>query len=155
MRVRSGTIRLPAAFAAAVLLACPPPAAAEEPTEAVKAFYDHPGLELDPAARDRFVDPARTVLDQNDALKASGNPQGCLDPNLAFDDAEFDPEVVRKTLKLAQSVDGDEAKVIAAFKVASGVARLEWKLRNVGGQWKVADVISMSNDWALSQFGCQ
>jgi hypothetical protein len=52
-------------------------------------------------------------------------------------------------------VDGDDAKVVAMFKVTDGVARLEWKLKKVGGAWKVADIVSMSKDWALSQFNCE
>ncbi|WP_318611202.1 hypothetical protein [Mesorhizobium sp. BAC0120] len=130
-------------------------ALAGEATDAVRAFYDHPGLELEPSARDRFVDPARKVLDQNDAIKASGSPEGCLDPNLPFDDTDYDLAEVTKSLKFAELVKGEDAKVVVAFKVADGVARLEWKLRNVDGKWKVADIISMTKDWALSQFNCE
>lgn len=140
---------------AVLLLALPGHAVAGEATDAVKAFYDHPGLELEPSARDRFIDPARKVLEQNDAIKASGSPEGCLDPNLPFDDTDYDLAEVTKSLKLAELVNGQDAKVVAAFKVPDGVARLEWKLRNVDGEWKVADIISMTKDWALSQFNCE
>jgi hypothetical protein len=141
---------------AAVLLGIIPEVSlAGEASDAVKAFYDHPGLELDPAARDRFVDPARKILDQNDAIKAAGSPDGCLDPALPFDDTDDDPAAVAATLKLAERVDGDDAKVVAIFKLADGVAHLEWKLKKVGGAWKVADIVSMSKDWALSQFNCE
>jgi hypothetical protein len=138
-----------------LLLELPGAALAGEASDAVRAFYDHPGLELDPAARDRFVDPARKILDQNDAIKAAGSPDGCLDPSLPFDDTDDDPAAVAATLKLTERVDGDDAKVVAMFKVADGVAHLEWKLKKVGGSWKVADIVSMSKDWALSQFNCE
>ncbi|TIW31980.1 MAG: hypothetical protein E5V62_26990, partial [Mesorhizobium sp.] len=42
------------------------------PTAVVKPFYEHLGLELDPAERKNFIDPARTVLDKSDALRKSG-----------------------------------------------------------------------------------
>jgi hypothetical protein len=138
-----------------LFLASPGNAVAGEASDAVKAFYDHPGLELDPSARDRFVDPARKILDQNDAIKASGSPEGCLDPNLPFDDTKYDHAEVTKSLKLAEVVNGEDAKVVATFKVPDGMARLEWKLRNVDGKWKVADIVSMTKDWALSQFNCE
>lgn len=136
-------------------LLTPQPAAAEEPTDAVKAFYDHPGLELEKAARDRFVDPAKHILDLDDAIKAGGEPDGCLDPALPFDDTDYDLKEVQGSLKLTQSVTGDEAKVVAVFKVPGDVARLEWKLKKVGDSWKVADIVSMSKDWAFSQFNCE
>jgi hypothetical protein len=140
---------------AALLLAGQCNALAGEATEAVKPFYLHPGLELDPAERGRFVDPAKTILDQNDAIKAGGEVDGCLDPNLPFDDTDYDLTEVTNTMRFAELVNGDEARVVAAFKVTDGSARLEWKLKRVDGAWKVADIVSMSKDWALSQFNCQ
>jgi hypothetical protein len=143
------------AASAALLLALSNWAVAGEATDAVKAFYDHPGLELEASARNRFVDPARKVLELDAAIKAGGEPEGCLDPALPFDDTDYDPAEVTRTLKLAEVIDGDNAKVVATFKAPDGVARLEWKLRKVGGQWKVADLVSMTKDWALSQFNCE
>jgi hypothetical protein len=147
--------QLSAGLAAALVLAISGTAIAGEAADAVKPFYDRPGLELEPAERGRFIDPAKTVLDQNDAIKASGEGQGCLDPALPFDDSDYDPAEVTKTLKLAETVNGDDAKVVATFNVADGMARLEWKLRKVDGGWKVADIVSITKDWALSQFNCE
>ncbi|TIQ56681.1 MAG: hypothetical protein E5X61_04615, partial [Mesorhizobium sp.] len=65
-----------------------PPAAENEPaapvrpgspTAVVKPFYEHVGLELDPAERSDFADPAKSVLDKSDALRKSGQGE-CLDP---------------------------------------------------------------------------
>lgn len=131
------------------------PTLASEPGDLVKTFYDRPGLELDPAARDLFVDPAKKVLDQNDAIKASGEPNGCLDPALPFDDTDYDAAEVAASLKLSEQVEGDSARVTAAFKIPEGMARLEWRLKRVGGAWKVSDIVSLSKDWALSQFNCE
>ncbi len=149
------TALAPGCIAAVLLLAGSGTAFAGEASDAVKPFYDRPGLELDPAERGRFVDPAKAVLDQNDAIKASGEGGGCLDPSLPFDDSDYDPAEVAKSLKLAESVSGDRAKVEATFNVADGIARLEWKLSKVDNTWKVADIVSMSKDWALSQFNCE
>jgi hypothetical protein len=129
-------------------------AQAGEAIDAVQPFYDHPGLELEASACNRFVDPARRILDLNDAIKKGGE-DGCLDPALAFDDADEDPYQIAVTLKLSESIEGDLAKVVAAFKADGEVSRLEWKLKRVDGAWKVADIVSMSKDWALSQFNCE
>jgi hypothetical protein len=136
------------------LLAAVTIAHAGEASDAVQPFYDHPDLELEASARDRFVDPARKVLDLNDGIKKTGE-EGCLDPALAFDDADEDPREIAKTLKLAELIEGDLATVVATFKADGKVSRLEWKLKKVGGAWKVADIVSMSKDWALSQFNCE
>ncbi|TIT77211.1 MAG: hypothetical protein E5W57_16070, partial [Mesorhizobium sp.] len=68
------------------------------PTAVVKPFYEHPGLELDPTQRKNFIDPAKTVLDKSDALRASGQGE-CLDPNMAFDNADYDKLAIDKSLK--------------------------------------------------------
>jgi hypothetical protein len=144
-----------------LLLALSGVAPAAEPTEAVRPFYERPGLELEPAERNRFVDPARHILDLNDAIKGEGEPDGCLDPALAFDDSDYVPTEVMQSLNLTETVNGDEAKVLATFKVAAsdkvpdGIARMEWRLSKVDGAWKVADLVSLSKDWALSQFNCE
>jgi hypothetical protein len=149
------TLPASAGFVVALIIAMSGTASAGETSDAVKPFYDRPGLELEPAERGRFVDPAKTVLDQNDAIKAGGEGDGCLDPALPFDDSDYDPAEVAKTLQLAETVSGGEAKVVATFKVADGTARLEWKLRRAEGAWKVADIVSLTKDWALSQFNCE
>ncbi len=137
-----------------VLLATMSNARAGEAIDAVKPFYDHPGLELEASARDRFVDPARKVLDLNDAIRKAGE-EGCLDPALPFDDTDEDPREIAMTLKLAELTKGEEATVVAAFKADGAMSRVEWKLRKVDGAWKVSDIVSMSKDWALSQFNCE
>ena len=57
------------------------------PTAVVRPFYDQVGLEIDPAQRSHFIDPAKTVLDKSDALRKSGQGE-CLDPNMALDNAD-------------------------------------------------------------------
>ena len=124
------------------------------PTALVKPFYEHLGLELDPAQRSNFIDPARTVLDKSDALRKSGQGE-CLDPNMALDNADYDKAAIDGSLKTIEAVKGDEAKVVVAFVVANNAHRLEWKLKKVGGDWKISDLLSVTGEWALSQYQCE
>jgi len=143
------------AFLIAVLAAVPCPACAGAPTEAVRPFYTTPGLEFQPAARDRFIDPARKVLDADEAIRKSGETDGCLDPALALDDTDYDYADVMASLKFVEAVKGDQAVVSALFRAEGEPARVEWKLRKVGEDWKIADIFSLTKDWALSQFNCE
>ena len=124
------------------------------PTAVVKPFYEHLGLELDPSQRKNFIDPAKTVLDQSDALRASGQGE-CLDPNMALDNADYDKLAIDRSLRTIEAVNGDEAKVVVAFVVEGHQHRLEWKLKKVGGAWKVSDLLSVTGEWALSQYQCE
>lgn len=146
--------RIVSGFMLASCCAAPVAAQAGTPTEAVMAFYDHVGLELDPAERDRFVDPAKTVFDGNERLKKTGEGD-CLDPHMPLDNVETGGGEIRKTLKSLETVKGDEAKVTVAFVAAGAPHRLQWQLRKVGDGWKVADILSITGEWALSQYHCE
>ncbi len=124
------------------------------PTAVVRPFYDQVGLEIDPAQRSHFVDPAKTVLDKSDALRKSGQGE-CLDPNMALDNADYDKAEIDKSLKTLEAINGDQAKVIVAFVVAGNPHRLEWKFRKVDGDWKISDLLSVTGEWALSQYQCE
>ena len=124
------------------------------PTAVVKPFYKHVGLELDPAERSHFADPAKSVLDKSDALRKSGQGE-CLDPNMALDNADYDKAEIDNSLKTIEAVKGDAAKVVVAFVVAGNPHRLEWKFRKVDGDWKITDLLSVTGEWALSQYQCE
>ena len=124
------------------------------PTAVVMPFYEHLGLELDPTQRKNFVDQAKTVLDKSDALRASGQGE-CLDPNMALDNADYDKLAIDKSLKSIEAVNGDQAKVVVAFVVEGNQHRLEWKLKKVDGAWKISDLLSVTGEWALSQYQCE
>ncbi|KAA3447459.1 hypothetical protein C7I87_26795 [Mesorhizobium sp. SARCC-RB16n] len=124
------------------------------PTAVVRPFYDQVGLEVDPAQRSHFTDPAKTVLDKSDALRKSGQGE-CLDPNMALDNADYDKAEIDKSLKTLEAINGDQAKVIVAFVVAGNPHRLEWKFKKVGGEWKISDLLSVTGEWALSQYQCE
>ncbi|HEY4192225.1 MAG TPA: hypothetical protein VGM46_06230 [Mesorhizobium sp.] len=124
------------------------------PLAAVKPFYDHIGLELDPRERNRFIDPARSVLDKADALEKSGEGD-CLDPNIALDNVVDQQAEIAKSLKMLDAAKNDDAKVIVAFVAQGKPHRLEWKLTKQGGDWKVSDILSVTGEWALSQYQCE
>ncbi|AEH89451.1 hypothetical protein [Mesorhizobium opportunistum] len=124
------------------------------PTAVVRPFYDHVNLEVDPSQRSHFIDPAKTVLDKSDALRKSGQGE-CLDPNMALDNADYDKDEIDKSLKTLEAINGDQAKVIVAFVVAGNPHRLKWKFKKVGGEWKISDLLSVTGEWALSQYQCE
>jgi hypothetical protein len=124
------------------------------PTAVVRPFYNQVNLEVDPSQRSHFIDPAKTVLDKSDALRKSGQGE-CLDPNMALDNADYDKDEIDKSLKTLEAINGDQAKVVVAFVVAGNPHRLEWKLKKVGGDWKITDLLSVTGEWALSQYQCE
>lgn len=130
------------------------PALAGEPSEVVRPFYLQPGLELEQSARGQFIDPARKVLNQNDAIRQGGEV-GCLDPALPFNDTNYDPAEIARTLKLEEIVSGREATVLAKFMAEGQEQAVQWRLKDIGGRWRIADMISTSKDWALSRFQCE
>ena len=117
-------------------------------------FTIRSACEIDPAQRSHFVDPAKTVLDKSDALRKSGQGE-CLDPNMALDNADYDKAEIDKSLKTLEAINGDQAKVIVAFVVAGNPHRLEWKFKKIDGEWKISDLLSVTGEWALSQYQCE
>lgn len=127
--------------------------APESPTAQVWPFYAE-GADLASADRNHFVDPARTVLEKNEVLKKSGQGD-CLDQNMPLDQVPYDKAVLEKTFKSLESINGDEARVVVAFVEGSEPHRLEWKLKKVAGAWKITDLLSVTGEWALSQYQCE
>ncbi|RUU90724.1 hypothetical protein EOD00_29930, partial [Mesorhizobium sp. M7A.T.Ca.TU.009.01.3.1] len=130
------------------------PRRSASPAGSVRPFYDQVGLEIDPAERSHFIDPAKTVLDKSDALRKSGQGE-CLDPNMALDNADYDKAEIDKSLKTLEAINGDQAKVIVAFVISGNPHRLEWKFKRVDGDWKITDLLSVTGEWALSQYQCE
>lgn len=141
-------------FAVLVLMAVASPALAGAPSEVVRPFYLQPGLELEQSARGNFIDPARKILNQNDEIR-QGGPDGCLDPALPFNDTKYDPAEVASTLKLEELVSGREATVLAKFMAEGQEQAVQWRLKEIGAEWRIADIVSTSKDWALSRFQCE
>lgn len=141
----------PAAQSGGVVRITPVPGS---PTALIMPFYDHFGLERDPAQRSNFINPARKVLDDAEALEKSGQGE-CLDPNMALDNADADKDEIDGSLKMLEAIDGDRAKVVVAFVEGGKPHRLEWKLQKAGDAWKIADLLSVTGEWELSQYQCE
>jgi len=144
----------PAVFAFALF--APVAAFAGAPADLVKSFYPPIVSESDVSLRDHYTDPAKTKLDQNDVQEAA-NDVGCIDFGLSVDAQDFDEDSISRTLKLDETVTGDEAKVIASFRLFANDSvdrKIEWNLKKVGGDWKVSDIASPESNWRLSEFDC-
>jgi hypothetical protein len=102
--------------AVACLLALAPCAHAGPASDAVARFYANPGAELKPEMRRFFTDPARGVLDANDAALKAGRP-GCIDFGLAVEAKRYDRDELSRSLELRESVQGGEAIVMAYYRV--------------------------------------
>jgi len=94
------------------------------------------------------------VLDDDEALRKSGQGD-CLDPDMALDNAAADGKQIAASLKTLEAVNGDQAKVVVAFVEDGKPHRLEWKLKKVDGAWKIADLLSVTGEWELSQYQCE
>ena len=141
-------------FAVVLMTLMASPALAGPPSEVVRPFYLQPGLELERSARGNFIDPARKILNQNDEIR-QGGPDGCLDPALPFNDTNYDPAEVASTLKLEELISGGEATVLAKFMAEGQEQAVQWRLKEIGAQWRISDIVSTSKDWALSRFQCE
>lgn len=127
---------------------------AGSPLALIRPFYEHIGSELDLAGRSHFIDPAKAVLDASEALEKSGQGE-CLDPNMALDNAPADKTEIDKSLRMLETISTDDARVVVAFVEAGSPHRLEWKLRQVAGEWKISDLLSVTGEWSLSQYQCR
>ena len=145
-------------LAAALVLGVPTLALAGPASDAVRAFYAPVGFEADPAMRGHFVDPAKSIFEQYDKSSANSEEVGCIDFVLAIDAQDYDQGELDRTLKLVESVAGNEATVTATFSLfpnSPDAARsIEWSLKKVGAEWKVSDIASKASGWRLSTFEC-
>lgn len=150
--------QLPALLAVAAMLS-PAAAVAGSPTDAVQYFYSPVRFAADPELRDRFVDPVRGIFEQNDALVGEGGEIGCIDFDPAIGGQDFDEAELERTLELREQVSDGRATVIARFRPfadsSSGTSEIEWSLTKVGGEWKISDIASLTDDWRLSEFACE
>ena len=144
-------MRLPIAIALALTAA---PAFAGPASDAVQFFYSNIGAEFDAANRGRFVDPAKSVFEA-----AAKSEEPCLDFGVALDAQDYDETQVAKTLKLVEEVNGDQAMVTASFSLFEGDPQndreIVWELKQVGGQWKIADIGQANGAWKISGFTCE
>jgi hypothetical protein len=144
-------------YLAAAILVAATPALAGEAEDFVRTFYTDIQYEADPTYRDKFVDPARAKLEEND--KTPDGDVGCIDGILALNAQDYDDTAVKKSLKLEEKLTGDDATVAARFSLLDddqpeSVREIVWSLKKVGGAWKVADIAAPADNWKLSALDC-
>lgn len=141
-------------LAAAVLFASALSAQAGPAADAVASFYKDPDTAFEPLQRDRFVDPARSLLDANDRLWEE-QQEACLGFNFVVDGEDWDGDEIVRSLELSESVQGEGAIVMARFSSFGESRTLEWTLERAGRAWRVADIMSLQGGWRLSELTCE
>lgn len=144
------------ALAAFLSLACVP-AFAGPASDLVRFFYVPVQWEADPQFRDRFTGPAKELFDLND--KMPEGEIGCIDFGPGIDAQDYDDATIRKTLKLTEEVSGDQATVTARFTLfpdhsEEAKREIQWVLAKEDGKWKIADIVSVTSGWKLSELEC-
>ena len=141
---------------AALLALSAVPALAGPASDAVRFFYVPVKWEADPEFRDRFTGPAKKLFDLND--KMPEGEIGCIDFGPGIDGQDYDDATIKKTLKLAEEVSGDQATVTARFTLFpegdDSAREIQWVLAKEGGKWKIADIVSVASGWKLSELEC-
>jgi hypothetical protein len=141
---------------AAIAALCALPAFAGPASDAVRFFYVPVQWEADPSFRDRFTGPAKKLFDLNDAMPAG--EIGCIDFGPGIDAQDYDDATIKKTLKLSENVQGDMATVTATFTLFpegdDAKREMQWLMVNEGGRWKIADIVSVTSGWKLSELEC-
>ena len=146
--------------AAAMSIALRAAALAGPASNAVKFFYvPEVKFEADAKYRDRFTEPVTKLFDLNDkAAKSNPDEVACIDFDPGLDAQDFDQKTLAKTLKLAETVNGDSAEVTATFNLFpegdDSKREMVWALKKVDGKWKVADITSKTSNWTLSALEC-
>ena len=147
-------------LAAALSIAAPPAAFAGPASNAVKFFYvPEVKFEADAKYRDRFTEPVSRLFDLNDqAARNLPDEVPCIDFAPGLDAQDYDEKTVAKTLKLAETLDGDSAEVTATFSLFpegdNSKREMVWSLKKVDGRWKIADITSKTSGWTLSALEC-
>ncbi|UVK53466.1 YbjP/YqhG family protein [Mesorhizobium sp. AR02] len=145
---------------AALSTALPAVAFAGPASDAVKFFYvPAVKFEADAQYRDRFTEPVTKLFDLNDqATKKNPDQVACIDFDPGLDAQDFDQKTVSKTLKLSETVDGDNAEVTASFSLFSegddSKREMVWSLKKIDGKWKISDIASKTSNWKLSALEC-
>ncbi|UCI06072.1 DUF3828 domain-containing protein [Mesorhizobium sp. B1-1-8] len=150
----------PIVLAAVLSIGLPAAALAGPASNAVKFFYvPEVKFEADAKYRDRFTDPVTRLFDLNDkASKNNPDEVACLDFDPGLDAQDFDQKTLSKTLRLAETVNGDMAEVTATFSLFpegdDAKREMLWLLKKVDGKWKIADISSKTSNWTLSALEC-
>lgn len=145
---------------ATMMATVPLPAFAGPASDSVRYFYTpEVRYAADSDVRSRFTEPVTKLFELNDAaIRKNPDQIACIDFDPSTDAQDFDQAVIDKSLKLSEHVTGDTAQVTATFDLFAGsddaAREMQWSLKNIGGEWKIADITSKTHNWTLSELGC-
>lgn len=135
-----------AAFALACLCAAAGAHAQTSPRALVQRLYGEPTLTMSGEGQGRYL-----AADLAQAMKADSHPGevGAID----FDYRYGAQDVQIAGLNILETIDNDEAQVVAVFKNFSKPHSVNWKLcRRANGEWRIYDAWSNTGEeWDLRQ----
>lgn len=135
-----------AALALALFGAIGPAQAQTTPRLLVLRLYSEPTLTLDPAAQQAYFSDDLTA-----ALRADSRPGevGAIDFDYRY--GAQDNQIAG--LNVLETIDNDDAKVVAVFKNFGKPHSVNWKLcKRAGGDWRIYDAWSNTGEeWDLRQ----
>jgi Protein of unknown function (DUF3828) len=127
---------------------------AAQPMDVVTPFYADPGSELGAENVDKYTGKA------NEVMKLSNEPTeegACIDFMMSVDAQDFDEDVLKKSLNITEALAGDQATVVATFKLFKEDTEdkeIDWEMEKVDGAWKIADIYPKDKSWQLTKMEC-
>ncbi|MBX3531441.1 MAG: DUF3828 domain-containing protein [Rhizobiaceae bacterium] len=130
------------------------PLSAGPAADRIADVYRDVAPSLTARTKNLFTGPAARQFSARDRAVANGGEMGCVDFDMSLDAQDYDEDELARTLRLDETVNGDDAIVVAHFDLFGRPTEIEWTMRRVGGEWKVADIASRTNGWRFSEFDC-
>ena len=127
---------------------------AAQPMDTVKPFYADPGSELGAENLDKYTGKAYDVMKLSNDPSADG---ACIDFMMSLDAQDFDEDVLKKSLNITEALAGDQATVVATFKLFKEDTEdkeIDWEMEKVDGVWKIADIYPKDKSWQLTKMEC-
>lgn len=124
---------------------------AGQPMDVVKPFYADPGSELGAENVDKYTGKAHEVMKLSNDPSSDGS---CIDFMMSVDAQDFDEAELKKTLDVTEALAGDQATVVATFKLFKEDKEIHWEMEKVDGAWKIADIYPKDKSWKLTGFDC-
>lgn len=131
------------------------PALAGEPADLVARFYAFEVSMFDDDTSGFAGGSLAAFLEENRTLAATQDGMGCLGFDPVIDGQDFDDNELKRTLKLAERIDGDGAFVTATFLLFGQPRTINWTLQRIDGKWLATDIASPDNGWRISDMACE
>lgn len=123
-------------------------ASAAEPKDLVRSFYTEPSIAVDEAKAAGYF-----AHDLDEALRKDSSVTGQVGA-VDFDYRYGAQDVEIRGLQFLQEIDGNQARVVAIFKIRSRAHSVDWQLcHRSDGSWKIFDASSNTGprDWDLRE----